>query len=198
MNQPTLQDWRRLAEGPAVADRPLTAALAIVASLTAALLAAHLPPLVPSGADLSDPAQAAYARNLWASAMPAIMAVAAICPLVVYGLVPPFMLSARKALLVVSIVGLCISGLFALDVANAYRQPPVPVTGEVTSFQGREISQCGFPSHHLLVSDAELREAHAWVKRGTAVLLYLTPSGDAAYLGPTLASGPCITSSLGG
>jgi hypothetical protein len=81
---------------------------------------------------------------------------------------------------------------------NDYRQPPVAVNGAVLSFQGRDIQLCGFETHHhVLVSDSELRQAHTWVKPRTAVLLYLTPSGDAAYIGPAEADFACATSGLG-
>jgi hypothetical protein len=195
--QPGRRDWRSQARGPAFTETPLAAGIAVACSLAAGLAVAHLPSFVAAGANLSDPAQADYARNLWASTAIARAAVAALCPLVAYGLLPPHIVGARKVSLAISLVGLCIALGFAVDGLNAYGKPPVPVNGAVTSFQGREISQCGFPSHHLLISDSELRQARTWVNPGAAVLLYLTPNGDAAYLGRAQADWPCVTSALG-
>jgi hypothetical protein len=175
---------------------PPTGLLIVVASLVIALIVAQIPPVVASGANLSDAAQADYARNVWRSAMPWVALAAAIFPLVIYA-AWRFLMFRRKAALGVSLAAFFVAGLFALEAILAYQQPPIPVTGKVSSFQGRDISQCGFPTHHLLISDSELRAADAWVKPGVAVLLYLTPGGDAAYLGPTQTDSPCVTSPLG-
>jgi hypothetical protein len=105
--------------------------------------------------------------------------------------------SHRNAVLALCLLGWCIASLFSLEGLKAYGQPAIPVNGKVTSFQGREISQCGFPKHHLLISDSDLRQAETWVKPGVPVLLYLTPSGDAAHVGPAQADWPCVTTSLG-
>jgi len=183
-------------EAPLV--RPAAAGLTVAVSVAAAVFAVHLPPFVVSGANLADPAQADYARNLWSHTTPVLAAVAAIFPvLVIYAIWPTIVAGYRSAVLAVCILGLCTASLFALEGLNAYRQAPIPVNGKVTSFHDREISQCGFPSHHLLISDTDLRQTQAWVKPGVAVLLYLTPAGDAAYLGPAQTDWPCITSSLG-
>jgi hypothetical protein len=178
--------------------RPAPAALTVAVSVATAVLAVHLPPFVVSGANLSDPAQADYASNLWSHTTPVLAAVAAIFPvLVIFAIWPPIMTGHRRAVLVVCILGLCTASLFALEGLNAYGQAPIPVNGKVTSFHDREISQCGFPSHHLVISYSDLRQTQTWVKPGVAVLLYLTPTGDAAYLGPAQEDWPCITSSLG-
>jgi hypothetical protein len=175
---------------------PPAGLLTAVASLVIAFIVAQVPPVVASGANLSDAAQADYARNVWRSARPWVALAAAMSPLVIYA-VWRFLMFRRKGALGLSLAALFIAGLFALEGISAYQQPPIPVTGKVSSFQGRDISQCGFPTHHLLISDSELRAAHAWVKPGVAVLLYLTPGGDAAYLGPTQTGSPCVTSPLG-
>jgi hypothetical protein len=182
----------------AFADTPLATGLALAACAIAGFLTAHLPPFVTSGARLSDPAQADYARNLWSNTIPSLVTVASICPLVVFGLLPPFRFAPRQVLLGVSVATLCVASLFATLALNAYRQQPIAINGPVLSFQGRDIVLCGFEvHHHLLVSDQELRQVHDWVKPGTEVLLYVTASGDAAYIGPAREHLVCATSGLG-
>jgi hypothetical protein len=199
--QPSLRDRPSRERRRAFADTPLAAGLAVAASVIAGFLAAHLSPLVPSGANLSDPAQAEYARNLWSKTIPTLVAVASSGPLVVLGLLPPFLRGARRVVLAVSVPALCIAGLFTGLALNAYGQAPIPVNGVVRSFQGRDIGLCGFDfqthHYHVILSDRELGQAHSWVKPGTAVLLYVFPSGDAAYIGPPQGDWACATSGLG-
>jgi hypothetical protein len=191
MIQPMLSGSSNSGRGGAFADTPLAVGLAVAACVVAGFLAAHLPPFVPSGANLSDPAQADYARNVWSSAIPALAAVASICPLVTFGLLPPLMRGPRRVVLAVSVAALCVAVFFAVNRVNGYRQPPVTIIGSVASFQGRDILLGGFQAHHLnlIVSDQELRQAHSWVRPQTVVYLYLTPSGDAGYIGPSATSG---------
>jgi hypothetical protein len=198
MIQSSLRDRRSRERSRAFADTPLAAVLAGAASVTAGLLSAHLPPLVPSGANLSDPAQADYARNLWSNTIPGLVVVASIGPLVVLGLLPPFTRGARRVVLAASLPALCVAGVLTAIALNAYRETPISFSGPVRSFQDRDILLCGFEiHHHVILSDRELRQAHSWVKPGTAVLLYLTPFGDAAYVGPAQGNWPCVTSGLG-
>jgi hypothetical protein len=189
---------RNKASDRAFADTPLATGLAVAACVIAGFLAVHLRPFVSSGANLSDPAQADYAQNLWSSTTPSLVAVAFICPLVAFGLLPPWRLGARQVLLALSVATLCIASFFAINALNAYRQQPVAINGPVLSFQGRDIMLCGFQIHHrLLVSDLELRKAQAWARPGSEVLLYVTASGDAAYIGPAQEHLVCATSGLG-
>lgn len=169
---------------------------AVVASLVLAIAADLLPPFVPSGANFSDATQADYARNVWQSTRPWLALVAAIIPVIVYA-VWRLVTIRRASVLVVSVFSIFIAGGVAMGRVDAYRQPPTPVNGKVTNFRDREISQCGFPSHHLIISDSELRAAENWVKPGVAVVLYLTPTGDAAFLGPSQDDWPCVTTGLG-
>lgn len=120
--------------------RPLATMLTAACSIAAAILAAHIPPLVASGANLTDPAQADYARNFWAHTAPAVAAVGAICPLVVMSAVWPPVAGHINALLALCILGFVTASVLALEGLRAYRQPTIPVNGKVTSFQGREIS----------------------------------------------------------
>ena len=191
MIQPKLQGPPSKGSGSSFADTPLAAGLAVAACVIAGFLAAHLPPFVPSGAKLSDAAQADYARNVWSSTVPALAAFASICPLVAFGLLPPLMRGPRSVVLAVSVAALCVASFFALNGVNGYRQPPLTIIGAVASFQGRDIQLGGFQerTHHLILSDQELRQAHSWVKPHTVVFLYLTPSGDAGYIGPSATSG---------
>jgi hypothetical protein len=197
MIQPKLQGPPSKGSGRSFADTPLAAGLAVAACVIAGFLAAQLPPFVPSGAKLSDAAQADYAQNLWSSTIPALVAVASSCPLVAFGLLRPRMRGPRSVVLAVSVVALCVAGFFAVNGVNGYRQPPVTIIGAVGSFQGRDVLLCGFQVHHLIVSDQELRQAHSWVSHQTVVLLYLTASGDAAYIGPSPEDFACATSGLG-
>ncbi|MFY9531122.1 MAG: hypothetical protein WBC04_20330 [Candidatus Acidiferrales bacterium] len=191
MIQPRFAGWRSKGSDRAFADTPLAAGLAAAACVMAGFLAAHLAPFVASGANLSDPAQADYAQNLWSSTIPALVALASICPLAAFGLLPPLMRGPRRILLVVSVAALCVAGFFAVNGVNGYRQPPVTIIGAVASFQGRDILLRGFQTqtHHLIVSDQELRQAHSWVRPQTVVFLYVNPSGDAGYIGPSATSG---------
>jgi hypothetical protein len=198
MIQPKFAASRNKGSDRSFADTPLATGLAVAACVIAGFLAAHLRPFVTSGANLSDPAQADYAQNLWSSTIPSLVAVAFICPLVAFGLLPPLRLGARQVLLAVSVATLCIASLFAINALNAYRQQPVAINGPVLSFQGRDIVLCGFEiHHHLSVSDQQLRQAQGWVKPGAEVLLYVTASGDAAYIGPAQEHLVCATSGLG-
>lgn len=191
MIQPKLQGSPSKGSGRSFADTPLAAGLAVGACVTAGFLAAQLPPFVPSGAKLLDPAQADYARNVWSSTVPALAVVASIWPLAALGLLPPLMRGPRRAVLAVSVAALCVAVFFAVNGVNGYRQPPETIIGAVASFQGRDILLGGFQAHslHLIVSDQELRQAHSWVRPRTVVFLYLTPSGDVGYIGPSETSG---------
>jgi hypothetical protein len=189
MIQPKLAGVRSNRSVRAFADTPLALGLAVAACIIAGFIAAYSPPFVTSGASLSDPAQADYAKNLWVSTIPVLVAVASICPLIAFGLLPPLLRGPRIIVLAISVAALCVGGFFAVKGVNSYRQPPVAIISSVAGFQGRDISLYGLQNHHLIVSDQELQQAHRWVKPGTVVLLYLTPSGDAAYIGPSATSG---------
>jgi hypothetical protein len=167
-------------------------------SAIAAFGATHLPPLVPSGATLSDPAQADYAHNLWSSVRLSLIALAAILPWLMYGLVPRWPAVGRSQVLTVASLGVVFAGLFSIHGLVLYAQPPVPINGTVSSFAGRDISLCALPSHHLLISDAELREVRTWVRPGSSVLLYVPPGGEdnAGYLGPAQVDLACAHSGL--
>jgi hypothetical protein len=104
------------------------------------------------------------------------------------------------------VLSLAVVVALAATVVNlySYTQRPNLVVGRVTHLDGRNISvascltgsqnfpdpPCSTTASHLVVSDAQLRDARRWLKEGTfvwpegvAVWLWVSPLGHAGFIG---------------
>ncbi len=157
--------------------------LTLLVSVVLAVLIAHVPPLLPSGADLEDAGQRAFARNIWPQCQTSLVVLALFLPWVGYALLRKRSRWPRRIVLAVAALGLG-QGLWMSIVSVAdYAARPQRVEGVVSQFRGRSLSLDGDPtSYYLVIADAELQAA-AWVTPGTRVVLWVTGSGHAGFIG---------------
>jgi hypothetical protein len=101
-----------------------------------------------------------------------------------------------RHLLVLSIALVVALGATVVNLDN-YVQRPNLVVGSVTHLDGRNISvascltgsqnfpdlPCSATVSRLVVSEAQLRDAHRWLKVGRGVWLWVSPHGDAGFVG---------------
>lgn len=158
-------------------------AVTLALSIGLLLLALHVPPFMAAGADLADSGQQEYARHIWQEVQTSLALVAIVLPWLVYGLLWQGAPWGRRTLLAAATVGVVVTTWLALLSAQSYSALPEHVTGVVDHVQGRTIALRGGPGYYLVISDAELRSAQAWLQPGTMVILWVSPRGHAGYVG---------------
>ena len=152
-------------------------ALTLALSIGLMALALHVPSFLPSGADLADSGQRAYARNIWQESQTSLALVAIVLPWLVYGLLWQGAPWGRRILLVLATVGVVGTTWLALLSAQSYSALPRQVPGVVDHVQGRTIWLQDGANYYLVLSDAELRSAQPWLRSGTPVTLWISPRG---------------------
>ena len=152
-------------------------ALTLALSIGLMALALHVPSFLPSGADLADSGQRAYARNIWQESQTSLALVAIVLPWLVYGLLWQGAPWGRRILLVLATVGVVGTTWLALLSAQSYTALPRQVPGVVDHVQGRTIWLQDGANYYLVLSDAELRSAQPWLRSGTPVTLWISPRG---------------------
>ena len=152
-------------------------ALTLALSIGLMALALHVPSFLPSGADLADSGQRAYARNIWQESQTSLALVAIVLPWLVYGLLWQGAPWGRRILLVLATVGVVGTTWLALLSAQSYTALPRQVPGVVDHLQGRTIWLQDGTRYYLVLSDGELRSAEPWLRSGTPVTLWISPRG---------------------
>jgi len=140
-------------------------------------LALHVPAFLPSGADLTNSSQRAYAANIWQETQTSLALVGIVLPWLVYALLWQGVPWGRRILLVVATAGVVGTTWLALLSAESYSALPREVAGIVDHVQGRTIWLQGGASYYLVLSDAELRSAQPWLRSGIPVTLWISPRG---------------------
>ena len=151
--------------------------ITLAISIGLLVLALHVPAFLPSGADLTDSSQRAYAVNIWQEAQTSLALVAIVLPWLVYALLWQGAPWGRRILLAVATAGVVGTTWLALLSAESYSALPREVAGVVDHVQGRTIWLQGGASYDLVLSDAELRSAQPWLRSGIPVTLWISPRG---------------------
>lgn len=158
--------------------------LTLAASLVLLLLALHVPPFMAAGADLTDSGQRDYARNIWQETQTSLALVVLVLPWLVYGFIWQGAPWGRRILLGLATAGVVLTTWLALISAQSYTALPRQVTGVVDHLQGRSLWLRSGGGYYLVVSDAELQAAQAWLRPGANILLWVSPRGHAGYVSP--------------
>lgn len=168
--------------------------LSLLCAVGLAVAAAHVPAFIPSGADLRDPDEVAYARNIWQESQTSLVVLALFVPWLLYGLLLRGARWGRRAVLLLAGLGLVLGGWMTVHALTLYAAQPQYISGLVTRIEGRQISlDRGQPrSFYLVVSDAELRAAQAWVRPGAPVALWVAPNGQAGFIGRPSGGKPLV------
>ncbi len=154
-------------------------ALTLGVSVALLLLALHVPPFMPAGADLADAAQRDYAANIWQEMQTSLALLAIVAPWLAYGLLWQGAPWGRRILLAAAAAGVVVTTWFALASAQSYTALPHQITGVVDRLQGRVVSLRGDGSYYLVISDAELNAAGSWLRPGAYVRIWVSPRGHA-------------------
>jgi len=162
----------------------------LLSSLALAILAAQVSPFLPAGANLEDAGQRAFARNIWPQCQVSLVVLALFAPWLVYARLAPFPVRGmwgrglRYAVLTVAGLGTGLGIWMSATSMAAYVVRPQRVEGVVSLFQGRTLRLDGDPRRYALVLTAdELSQATGWATPGTHVVMWVTGSGHAGYLG---------------
>lgn len=153
--------------------------LTLVVSIALVLLALHVPAFMAPGADLTDSAQRDYAANIWQETQTSLALVAIVLPWLVYGLLWQGAAWGRRLLLAIATAAMVVTTWFALLSAQSYAALPQRVVGVVERVQERVIAVAGQGTYYLVLSDAELKAARAWLRPGASVELWISPRGHA-------------------
>jgi len=170
--------------------------LTLAGSVGLAVAAAHLPAVIPSGANLRDPDQVIYARNIWQESQTSLVVLALFIPWLGYGLLLRGARWGRAALLVLAAGGLGLGLWMTVHNVALYTAQPQYVMGVVTRVDGRQITLAARPprTFYLVVSEAELRAAQTWVRPGNAVGMWVAPNGQAGFIGRPSGGKPLLQS----
>lgn len=164
----------------------VAATLVLSAGLIAGAL--RLDPFISAGADVSDPTQRIYAANLWQEVQTSLALLAVFLPWLLYGLLFKGSPWGGRILVVAGALG-TVGGIGLTVVALAgYAALPRAVTGVVDRADARSLWLRGGPAVYLVVSDAQLAAARSWLKPGAAVTMWVSPRGQAGYIGPAAAA----------
>lgn len=153
--------------------------------LSVALIAAGLRmgPFITAGADVTDPTQRIYAANLWQEVQTSLALLAVFLPWLLYGLLFKGSPWGGRILVLAGALG-TIGGTWLAVIALAgYAALPRAVTGIVDRADARSLWLRGGPAVYLVVSDAQLAAARSWLKPGAAVTMWVSPRGQAGYVG---------------
>jgi hypothetical protein len=170
--------------------------LTLAGSVGLAMAAAHLPAVIPSGANLRDTDQVIYARNIWQESQTSLFVLALFIPWVGYGLLLRGAPWGRAAVLILAGVGVALGLWMTAHSLGLYAARPEYVAGVVTRIDGRQITLAARPprTFYLVVSEAELRTAQTWVRPGAAVALWVAPNGQAGFIGHASGGKPLLQS----
>jgi hypothetical protein len=177
---------------PRIRVRPeiRVAQVAITLLLSAGLVlgATRFGAMVPAGADLADPTQRSYAANVWQETQTSLALLAIFLPWLLYGVLFKGSRWGAGILLAVAAIG-TIGGTWLTSLSlESYGALPRQVTGVVARVDGRQLTLSGGSGVYLVIPDAELTAARAWLKPGTLVTLWVSPRGHAGYLGQAVGS----------
>ena len=164
--------------------------LTLAISIGLLALALHVPSFLPSGADLTNSSQRAYAGNIWQETQTSLALVAIVLPWLVYALLWQGAPWGRRILLAVATAGVVGTTWLALLSAESYSALPREVAGVVDHVQGRTIWLQGGASYYLVLSDAELRSAQPWLRSGIPVTLWISPRGHVGSVAEDSSGGP--------
>lgn len=158
--------------------------LTLAGSVGLAVAAAHLPALIPSGANLRDPDQVIYASNIWQESQTSLVVLALFLPWLGYGLVRGGAGWGRAAVLAVAGLGILLGIWMTWHSLALYRAQPQLVSGPVARVEGRTITldRRPPPTYYLVVSEAELQAARVWLRPGVWVAMWVAPNGQAGFL----------------
>jgi hypothetical protein len=170
--------------------------LTLAGSVGLAVAAAHLPAVIPSGANLRDPEQVMYARNIWQESQTSLLVLALFIPWVGYGLLLRGAPWGRLAVLLLAGVGVGLGVWMTIHSVSLYTASPRYVMGVVTRIDGRQIMLAARPaqSFYLVVSEAELRAAQSWVRPGNVVGMWVAPNSQAGFIGRPSGGKPILQS----
>jgi hypothetical protein len=170
--------------------------LTLAGSVGLAVAAAHLPAVIPSGANLRDPDQVMYARNIWQESQTSLLVLALFIPWVGYGLLLRGAPWGRLGVLLLAGVGVGLGVWMTIHSVSLYTASPQYVMGVVTRVDGRQITLAARPpqTFYLVVSEAELRAAQSWVRPGNAVGMWVAPNGQAGFIGRPSGGKPILQS----
>ena len=170
--------------------------LTLAASVGLAVAAAHLPAVIPSGANLRDPDQVIYARNIWQESQTSLVVLALFIPWLVYGLLLRGAPWGRLAVLALAGAGAALGLWMTAHSLGLYAAKPEYVAGVVTRVDGRQITLAARPprTFYLVVSEAELRAAQIWDRPGNAVGMWVAPNGQAGFIGRPSGGKPILQS----
>src|SRR5207248_8228061 len=163
--------------------------LTLAISIGLLALALHVPSFLPSGADLTNSSQRAYAGNIWQETQTSLALVAIVLPWLVYALLWEGTPWGRRILLVIATAGVVLTTWFALLSAQSYAALPQQVSGIVDRVEGRVIAQRDGASYYLVLSDRELNTARSWLRAGASVTLWVSPRGHVGSVS-ALGTGP--------
>lgn len=171
-----------------------TVGLTLACSAGLAVAAAHLPAFIPSGANLRDPDEVAYAHNIWQESQTSLVVLAIFIPWLVYGLVMRGARWGRMAVLVLAGLGLLLGVWMTGHSFVLYSAHPRYVSGLVVRVDGRQITlDRGTPrSFYLVVSDPEWQAAQDWIRPGVPVALWVAPNGQAGFIGRPSGGRPVV------
>ena len=164
--------------------------LTLAISIGLMALALHVPSFLPSGADLTNSSQRAYAGNIWQETQTSLALVAIVLPWLVYALLWEGTAWGRRILLLVATAGVVGTTWLALLSAESYSALPREVADVVDHVQGRTIWLQGGASYYLVLSDAELRSAQPWLRSGIPVTLWISPRGHVGSVAEDSSGGP--------
>jgi hypothetical protein len=167
-----------------------TGLVAATLVLTAGLIAGalQLGPFIAAGADTHDPTQRIYAANVWQEVQTSLALLAVFLPWLMYGLLFKGSAWGGRILVLVGALG-TIGGTWLTVVALAgYAALPRDVSGVVGRIDARALSLRGGPAVYLVVSDAQLAAARSWLKPGASVTMWVSPRGQAGFIGPAAAT----------
>lgn len=154
-------------------------ALTLVVSIALFLVVLHVPAFITPGADMTDTGQRDYAANIWQESQTSLALVAIVLPWLLYALLWQGAPWGRRILLAIGTAGVVVTTWFAVLSAESYTALPKQVVGVVERVQGRVIAMRGDGTYYLVLSDAELKAAHSWLRPGASVELWVSPRGHA-------------------
>jgi hypothetical protein len=152
-------------------------ALTLVVSIALFLLALHIPAFMTPGADMTDSGQRGYAANIWQESQTSLALIAIVLPWLLYALLWQGAAWGRRGLLAIATAGVVVTTWFAVLSTQSYTALPKQVVGVVARVQGRVIALQGDATYYLVLSDAELNAAQAWLRPGASVELWVSPRG---------------------
>ena len=159
--------------------------LTLLGSVVLAVLAAHVPAFIPSGADLRDPDEVVYAHNIWQESQTSLVVLGLFIPWLVYGLLLRGARWGRAAVQLLAALGILLGIWMTGHSLLLYAGHPQYVSGLVAKIDGRQITldRGTSRSFYLVVSEAQLQAVQSWLHPGAPVGLWVAPNGQAGFIG---------------